>query len=244
MRLAVPPRSGCRIRPPVVGVIPRGLSSSASGLPRVSATMRSHTCTSMGPLTTELRRSRASASCRPSTTISGSPPKSSLGSRLAMTMATDSANSRRATNASACADSRSNHWASSTTQRRGRVSAASDTRFNTARPTRKRSGGGPELRPNTVSSASLSGARKASEPIKQRNAHLVQGGERELDLRFDPGGAHNPEVGCRVDRVVQQRGLADARLAAEHQSAGLAGAHRFEQVVEGLALAAAPTQRP
>ena len=73
-------------------------------------------------------------------------------------MATDSADNRRATNASACADSRSNHCASSTTQRSGPASAASETRLSTARPTRKRSGGDPMLSPKTVSRASRWGA--------------------------------------------------------------------------------------
>ena len=61
------------------------------------------------------------------------------------------------TNASVCADTRSSHCASSTTQTSGCSSATSASRLSTASPTRKRSGGGPALRPNAVLSASRCG---------------------------------------------------------------------------------------
>ena len=60
---------------------PRGNSNNASGLPCVSATMRSRTRSSSGQRTTESSSARASASASPLTTSSGSPLKSSLGSR-------------------------------------------------------------------------------------------------------------------------------------------------------------------
>ncbi len=62
------------------GGSPRGSSSKASGLPCVSATMRSRTRSSSGQRTTESSSTRASASASPSTTSSGSPVKSALGS--------------------------------------------------------------------------------------------------------------------------------------------------------------------
>ena len=68
---------------------------------------------------------------------------SSPGSRVANTSATDSASSRRATNASTCAEARSSHCASSTTHKRGCCSATSDSRLKTASPTRNRSGARP-----------------------------------------------------------------------------------------------------
>ena len=95
------------------------------------------------------RRRRGS----PSTRSSGSPVELVLAVGLAHARTptpTRSANSRRATNASVCADTRSSHCASSTMHTSGCSSAASASRLSTASPTRKRSGGGPALRPNAV----------------------------------------------------------------------------------------------
>ena len=94
---------------------------------------------------------------RPSTTSSGSPLKSALSSRIANIISTDSACSRRAANARACAEARSSHCASSTTHSSGRSAATSDSRLSTARPTRNRSGGGPASRPNAVPRAARCG---------------------------------------------------------------------------------------
>ena len=65
----------------------RGTSSRASGMPRVSATMRSRTRGSIPPNITDSSRSRASASDRPPITSSGSPANASAPpSRAAKTM--------------------------------------------------------------------------------------------------------------------------------------------------------------
>ena len=68
----------------------------------------------------------------------------------------------RATNASACAEARSSHCASSTTQTSGRSPATSDSRLRTARPTAKRSGASPSRRLNAVRSASRCGPGRRS----------------------------------------------------------------------------------
>ena len=39
----------------------------------------------------------------------------------------------------------------------------------------------------------------------------------ELHLPLDPDGPGDPELPRRLDRVLEQRGLADARLAVHHQ---------------------------
>ena len=101
----------------------------------------------------------------PAQKMSGNPPRASSGSpansstppesRSANRRTTDSAASRRATKASTCAEDLSSHWTSSTRQTSGASSAAPDSRPRTARPTRNRSGGAPELRPNAVATASL-----------------------------------------------------------------------------------------
>ena len=92
-------------------VNPRGSSSSASGLPRVSAMIRSRTRSSTSPGNAERSSSRASTSDKPATTSSGRPVDgpSSAAPRDPNTNATDSATSRRATNANTCAEARSSH---------------------------------------------------------------------------------------------------------------------------------------
>jgi hypothetical protein len=69
-------------------------------------------------------------------------------------LVTGSAASRRAANPGACAEARSSHCSSSTTHMSGRSPATSDSKPSTARPTRKRSGGGPALKHSAVRSAS------------------------------------------------------------------------------------------
>jgi hypothetical protein len=136
---------------------PRGSSSKASGLPRASAMIRSRTGSSSGPNVTEATSSVASASDKPCSRSSGSPASSSPGTRAANTRPTDSATRRRATNPRTCADARSSHCASSTTQTSGCSSAASDSRLRVASAARKRSGADPDLSPNAVRNASRCG---------------------------------------------------------------------------------------
>src|SRR5262249_49251638 len=152
-----PPASSASVRP-------WGSSRSASGLPCVSATIRSRTRSSSGPVTTVASNSCASGSSSPATTSSGSPSKcrSALGSRTATTSPTDSATRRRATNASACAEAASSHCASSTMQTSGWSSAASDSRLSTAKPRRNRPGASPSRKPNPVASASRCGPGSCS----------------------------------------------------------------------------------
>lgn len=152
-----------------VTVRPRDSSSNASGLPRVSATIRSRTRSSSGPLTTLASSSRASGSSSPGTTSSGSPSKyrAPNGLRTAKTRPTDSAPRRRATNVSACAVATSSHCASSKMQTSGRSSATADSRLRAARPTRNRSGESPLRKPNAVPSASRCGP--GSRSTRSRN---------------------------------------------------------------------------
>ena len=72
------------------GVSHRGSSSSASGLPRVSAMIRSLTCVSSGPVRTDSSSDRLSSSSRPPTTSPGSPASSAPGCRAANTSPTGS----------------------------------------------------------------------------------------------------------------------------------------------------------
>ncbi len=166
-RSSMLPASGtapARPNPPASSatVSPRGSSSSANGMPRVSATIWSRTRWSIGPLSTESSSVRASASGKPRTTSSGNPANWPLVSRAAKTTPTDSAPRRRATKASTCALAWSSHCASSTRHTSGRSSATCESRLSTARPIRNRSGAGPALMPNAVRSASRCGSGSES----------------------------------------------------------------------------------
>ena len=173
------PPAGC------VGVEPRGSSSSASGFPRVSATILSRTVTSRVRVTVEPSRARASPAASPRTSSCGRCRSSSPGSRAANTNPTGSASRRRATKASVSAEVRSSHCASSTTHSSGRCSATSERRLSTARPTRKRSGASPGLRPKTIRSAVALRTGQPLEPIEERGAELMQARERQLHLGLD-----------------------------------------------------------
>ncbi|MGC0380888.1 hypothetical protein RKD33_001105 [Streptomyces sp. SAI-129] len=139
--------------PPAISrrVRPRGSSTRASGLPRVSATIRSRTRWSSGPVTTESRSRRESRSPSPRTASSGRSASTSRepDSRTARTIRTGSASSRRATNSSVWAETRSSHCASSTRHSNGSSPAAA-SRLNVARPTRNRSGASPTCIPKAV----------------------------------------------------------------------------------------------
>jgi hypothetical protein len=65
-----------------------------------------------------------------------------------------------------------------------------------------------------------------------RTATVLQGGERQLHLRLDPGYPGNPQASGRPDGVLQQGGLADAWFSAQHKHAALPGSRRIEQAGE------------
>ena len=173
---------------------------------------------------------------------SGNPASSSLGARAAKTMPTDSATRRRATNPSTCAEARSSHCSSSTTQTSGCSSATSESRLSTARPTKKRSGAGPGLVPKAVRTRIALRSRKTLEPVEHRRQQLMQPGEGQLHLRLDAGGTHDQAVRCLRDQVIQQRGLADTRFAADHQRPALTPANSVGEPVKLVALAASALQ--
>ena len=71
----------------------------------------------------------------------------------------------------------------------------------------------------------------------------MQRRERQLHLRFDAHGAHDPQISRRLDRVGQQRGLADARLAADHKHAATTGPSGSDQPVNDRRFAT-PIKQP
>ena len=169
-------------------------------------------------------------------------PSLPLESRTANTIATRSASRRRATNASVWAETRSSHWASSTRQTSGSFAATSESRLSTASPTRKRSGGLARTQAERRGQRIALRTGQAIEPVQHRRAQLVQPGEGELHLRL---GAARPDdtTSRRASlQVVQQRRLADPRLAAQDQNLALTRPGIGQQTIQQIALAAATVQ--
>ena len=148
----------------------------------------------------------------------------------------------RATNASAWAEARSSHCASSTTQTSGFSLATSDSKLRTARLTAKRSGIPPCRRPNAALNAARCGSGRPLDPVQERRAQLMQPGELELHLRLDPRRACDAAPRRSPGQVSQQRGLADPGLAAQDQDPALTGSHARQQPIQHLALAAPAAQ--
>ena len=61
-------------------------------------------------------------------------------------------------------------------------------------------------------------------------------GVGQLHLALDSGGACDPELSRSLDRVTEQRRLADARLAVHDQDSAVSAAHGIQQQVQHLAL--------
>jgi len=78
---------------------------------------------------------------------------------------------------------------------------------------------------------------EALRELEGRRAQLLERSERELRLPFDagdPGGAEPPR---RLGSVLEQRGLADARLAVHDQDTAAPAARGLQQPVEHRELA-------
>ena len=84
--------------------------------------------------------------------------------------------------------------------------------------------------------------RQAIETVQQRRAQLVQAGEGEVHVGFDAGRARDAKSGRALGDVVQQCGLADARLAAQHENLALPRARGLDQAVQRLALVVSAKQ--
>ena len=69
------------------------------------------------------------------------------------------------------------------------------------------------------------GLWKAVPKVEERGTQLPNRCERELDLPLDPGRPGDPKLARSLDRVLEQRRLADARFAVRHQNAAAPAAH-------------------
>ena len=150
---------------------------------------------------------------------------------------TESTLRRRTTNASACAVARSSHCSSSTRHTGACCSAASDSRLNPARPSRKRSGAGPRLSPNAVRSASACGTGRRSRRSRDRRQQRMQDGERKLHLRLHARAADDCVGRGLLSDVVHQRRLSHRRVPADDQSPALARTDGIDKRHQNVALA-------
>ena len=158
------------------------------------------------------------------------------GSRTANTIAIRSASRRRATNASACAEPRSSHCASSTRHTSGRSSAASARRLSTARATKKWSGWR-RPQPEGDEQSILLRAGHPLEPVEHGRAELVQASERELHLRLDARRPRDAASRCARRRCSTAEPSCHPRLAAQDQHPALTGTNALHETVQRLALA-------
>ena len=76
------------------------------------------------------------------------------------------------------------------------------------------------------------GGRQLIEGRHEGQDELMEGGKTELHLGLDANDPGNLHVGRGSDRVVQQRGLADPGLTAEHECAAHAFANVAQQAIE------------
>ena len=112
------------------------------------------------------------------------------------------------------------------------------SRVSTARPTRKRSGCAARPQPEGRAEGVALRARAASSSrSRYGTAQLVQAGEGELHLRLDAGRPADPASRRAVEEELEQRGLADPGLAAQHQDLAAARLHGGDEAGQRLALA-------
>jgi hypothetical protein len=72
---------------------------------------------------------------------------------------------------------------------------------------------------------------EAFDAIDHRRAQAVQRGIRKVLLRFHAPGSCDPHTGGTRHSVVEQRRLAEARLAAQHQGLPMSPACALEQAL-------------
>ena len=77
---------------------------------------------------------------------------------------------------------------------------------------------------------------------EDRADDLVQGGERKLRLRFDSGAAEHVHAVGLVARVLQERRLADARLAGDDQDGAARRASAIEKLADPRPFRVSPVQ--
>ncbi len=113
----------------------------------------------------------------------------------------------------------------------GHVAEQAEHRQPDQEPVRRRPGADPERNPQRVALR----WRQVRDLVQHRRAQLMEPGEGQRYLGLHARRARHPAPGGRGPRgqVVEQHGLAHARLAADHQGAALPGPDRLDESVEG-----------
>ena len=241
---------GCRTARPQPGaanppassaaLMPRGSSSRASGLPRVSATIRSRTRSSSRPGNDRLEQRARVGVVEPPQRQLRQARQRVLTARLshARTRAPPAPPAVGARRTPAPAQRRRRAIG----DRRRRTTAVAPRRSQTAgraspSATRKRSGriaGGKTQRDPERHLLRLG---EHIQPVEHRRAQLVQPRVRQFHLRLDARRSGDPEAGGTLGCVAQQRRLADARFAADDEHRAVAVARVRKQPIQPRALA-------
>ena len=84
--------------------------------------------------------------------------------------------------------------------------------------------------------------RQAVEPIDERHAELMKSGKGQLHLGLHARRAHHAAPRGVRGEILQEGGLADARIAPEHEGAARSGSCIRDQPVKRLAFGTPPPQ--
>ncbi len=98
--------------------------------------------------------------------------------------------------------------------------------------------------PERAAEGSRLRARQAVECAEHGTQQLVQAAEGDLDLGLDAARPQHDGIAGGRHRVIEQRALADARFAANHERRALSHTHTRKQGVDLLALGNASEQHP
>ena len=127
-------------------------------------------------------------------------PQARPGSRSANRRTTDSAASRRATNASTCAEDRSSHWTSSTRQTSGLLLRRVGQQAEHGQPDEKSIGLRARAQAKRRRERVALWRGQSFAAVQQSRAKLMQAGERKLHLPFHPDRAKDPTALARARR--------------------------------------------
>ena len=226
------------------GVRPRGSSSNASGLPRVSATIRSRTRSSSGPATDGLQQRLRF--------VVGQPSDHELRQTLEMALAGRLAHREHQPDRLRAQTARHERQH---LRRRAveplRIVDDADQRPVLGRVRQQaqdRQADEEAIRGVAVAQAERGAERlalrvgEAVQAIDERRAELMQPREGELHLGLDARRPRDAEPRRAPHQILEQGALAHAGLAAQHQRAAQTLAHARDELIQRRALAAPAEQ--
>jgi hypothetical protein len=85
---------------------------------------------------------------------------------------------------------------------------------------------------------------KTLDELEERRTKLLQRRVVELHLPLDPRGTNDAEVVARVDRVLEERGLADAGVSLHEEDGAVTVPRGIQQVLKHRALVLPAEQPP